>query len=182
MRYWPQKLDELNMPKHFQQQISIWCLQAQVRGGAVSNEKLLIEKLNINEKILQLSKVLMEKLTNVLKFWAIMFDIQCLHLMFHTIILFKDSLVEDQHFITELHCLWKLNSQVRRKVKCLWKMTQFLEIVDSSLGSLLHGSRSRHVEQAPTYDMTPNINILEGMCFHVPLFPISKWAVALLFL
>ena len=32
------------------------------------NEKLLIEKLNINEKILQLSKVLMEKLTNVLKF------------------------------------------------------------------------------------------------------------------
>lgn len=34
----------------------------------MSNEKLLIEKLNINEKILQLSKVLMEKLTNVLKF------------------------------------------------------------------------------------------------------------------
>ena len=69
MRYWPQKLDELNMPKDFQQQNSSDAYKhAQVRGGAVSNEKLLIEKLNINEKILQLSKVLMEKLTNVLKF------------------------------------------------------------------------------------------------------------------
>ena len=31
-------------------------------------------------------------------------------------------------------------------------------------------------------NMATSINILEGMCFHVPLFPISKWAVALLFL
>ena len=52
-------------------------------------------------------------------------------------------------------------------------MTQFLEIVDSSLGSLLHGSQgdfdgSRSRLETGLDNMATNINIFKGMCFQFP--------------